>query len=141
MASRRTTAGSVLEQMILPSLRHGRYTYDTQVEIGRRPGGRRHVADAVIRNRSGEKILISVKWQQVSGTAEQKVPFEVICLIDIMRRESKRYNRAYLVLGGAGWSLREFYVGGGLNQYLKHDHMVKIITLEAFIGKANQGRL
>jgi len=28
-----------------------------------------------------EAILISLKWQQSSGTAEQKVPFEVICLV------------------------------------------------------------
>jgi hypothetical protein len=31
------------------------------------------------------QILISVKWQQVSGTAEQKVPFEVICLVEASR--------------------------------------------------------
>jgi len=43
--------------------------------------------------------LISMKWQQVSGTAEQKVPFEVICLIEALKNNGGRYSKAYLVLG------------------------------------------
>ena len=33
-------------------------------------------------SKNGRQFLVSVKWQQVSGTAEQKVPFEVICLVE-----------------------------------------------------------
>ena len=43
-----------------------------------------------------QKILISVKWQQVSGTAEQKVPFEIIGLADAVL--TGEYAKAYLVL-------------------------------------------
>lgn len=37
-----------------------------------------------------------MKWQQVSGTAEQKVPFEVICLMEAVATGA--YQKAYLVL-------------------------------------------
>ena len=40
------------------------------------------------------------KGQQIGGTAEQKVPFEVMCLADAVRAEHAA--RAYLVLGGDG---------------------------------------
>jgi len=56
-----------------------------------------HVVDAVA-EKNGKQILISVKWQQVSGTAEQKVPFEVLCLLEAI--ENGPYQKAYLVLGG-----------------------------------------
>ena len=44
------------------------------------------------------------------------------------------------MLGGLGWSLRDFYVGGGLKKYLKYD-AVEILALEDFIAKANKGQL
>jgi hypothetical protein len=80
-----------------------------------------------------------MKWQQVSGTAEQKVPFEVICLEEALKTGD--YRRAFIVLGGDGWKLRAFYVGGGLNEYLKGSGNVQILTLEAFVARANNGKL
>ncbi|MDI9457330.1 MAG: hypothetical protein QM344_05260, partial [Bacillota bacterium] len=128
----------VLEQMVLPALNQGGYEYQTQVNIGQRPGGRRHIVDVVaIRNKV--KILISLKWQQISGTAEQKVSFEVICLTHALQQGA--YNKAYLVLDGTGWTLRDYYISGGLDAYLKVPSDIKIISLEDFIALANQGKL
>jgi hypothetical protein len=62
-------------------------------------GGRRHFVD-VIAERDGKRFLVSLKWQQVSGTAEQKVPFEVISLADAVNKNG--FTKAYLVLGGEG---------------------------------------
>jgi hypothetical protein len=45
------------------------------------------------------------------------------------------------VLGGDGWKLRTFYVGGGLNEYLKGCGKVQIVTLESFVARANMGTL
>ena len=47
----------------------------------------------------------------------------------------------YLVLGGEGRKLRDFYTGGGLEKHLEYADKVDIHTLESFIAKANQGRL
>lgn len=85
MSLRNTETGAVLEQMVLHSLIYGGYLYQSQQYIGSRPGGGKHIID-VIANRGDRNILISLKWQQVGGTAEQKVPFEVICLMDAMEQ-------------------------------------------------------
>ncbi len=127
-----------MEAMILPALRRGGYSYEAQKHIGQRPGGGRHIVDAVAK-KSASRFLISLKWQQVSGTAEQKVPFEVICLAEAVLYGS--FAKAYLVLGGEGWTLREYYISGGLSDHLIRTESVEIKTLEAFIALANQGQL
>jgi hypothetical protein len=133
-----TRTGGVLEAMVLPALDRGGYTHRAQVSIGDRLGCGRHVVDAIA-EKDGQQILVSVKWQQVAGTAEQKVPFEIICLLDAL--EHGPYAKAYLVLGGEGWKLRQFYVSGGLNRFLHSAERVEIITLEGFVAKANSGHL
>lgn len=81
MSARNTNIGRVLEQMVIPALREGGYAYQKQVFVGKRPGGGKHYVDIVASREDGKPILVSMKWQQTSGTAEQKVPFEVICLL------------------------------------------------------------
>jgi hypothetical protein len=136
--ARNTRTGGVLEQMVLPALDQGGYKYETQVNLGQRLGLGRHFIDAVAQ-KDGRKFLISVKWQQVSGTAEQKVPFEVICLIEALA--AGNFEKAYVVLGGEGWTLRDFYAAGGLKKYLINSDKVEVVRLEGFVGRANQGKL
>jgi len=85
------------------------------------------------------EIIISMKWQQVGGTAEQKVPFEVMCLADCVR--NLRAARAYLVLGGDGWTLRDYFTSCALAEHLIHAGLVRVVTLEAFVRLANRGEL
>jgi hypothetical protein len=141
MPARDTGTGSVLEQMVLPALRKGGYRYQTQVHIGQRFGGGKHFVDVVAQDEHGATFLISLKWQQVSGTAEQKVPFEAMCLAEAVLTSDNTYDKAYLVLGGAGWKLRDFFVGGGLAKHLRYDNAVTIMTLETFVAKANRAQL
>lgn len=108
MTPRDTRTGAVLEAMIIPALERGGYKWKKQVTVGTRPNGRRHKVDVIAYSNTGEKYLISLKWQQTSGTAEQKVPFEVICLADTILKYKSKYSKAYLVLGGEGWTLRNF---------------------------------
>jgi hypothetical protein len=138
MSPRNTNTGGVLEAMIIPSLKRGGYENLGQTYIGLRPGGGRHKVDDIAL-KDDKKYLISLKWQQVGGTAEQKVPFEIMCLAEAIK--GGEYVKAYLVLGGAGWTLRDHYISGGLNEYLKNCEKVTIISLEEFIGLANQGKL
>jgi len=138
VSGRNTNTGGVLEAMILPALARGGYGSEKQVVLGCRPGGRKHQVDAVA-TKDGERIVVSLKWQQVSGTAEQKVPFEVICLAEVINCGA--CGKAYLVLGGDGWTLRDYYVTGGLESHLVHAAKVKIVTLERFVALANQGQL
>jgi hypothetical protein len=135
-----TRTGAVLEAMVLPALTRGGYTYQTQAKIGQRLGCGAHKVD-VLAEKNGRRLLISLKWQQASGTIEQKVPFEAICLAEALERG---YDKAYVVLGGEGMRarLRQFYVSGGLKPYLNVPwDRIDIMTLEGFIAKANQGTL
>ncbi len=130
--------GAVLEAMILPALARGGYACEAQVKIGKRCGGGIHKVDAIARNATAT-VLVSLKWQQTGGTTEQKVPFEVMCLADAVRAGAA--DRAFLVLGGDGWTLRDYYVSGALNEHLTHANLVRVVTLEAFIRLANNREL
>ncbi len=136
--SRNTRTGNVLERMLLPALDQGGYAYRIQAKLGQRFGIGSHIVDAIA-EKGGRQLLISVKWQQVSGTAEQKVPFEVICLLEAI--ENGPFDKAYLVLGGEGWTLRDFYTSGGLTKYLSYADYLEILTLEGFVARANSGKL
>lgn len=139
--SRNTNTGGVLENMILPSLQRGGYAVEKQVNVGLRLGGKgKHMVDAVA-EKEGRKFLVSSKWQQSSGTAEQKVPFEVMCLAEVMNDNPEVFARAYIILGGDGWKLRDFYTSGGMNKFFNGTNNVKIVTLERFIAMANKGEL
>ena len=124
--------------MVLPALARGGYVTRTQVLTGARPGGGPHKVDAFA-EKAGDKVLISLKWQQTSGTAEQKVPFEVMCLADAVREGLA--DRAYLVLGGTGWKLRTYYTSGALQEHLVHAGLVRVVSLEEFVAIANGGKL
>ncbi|MEW6407926.1 MAG: PD-(D/E)XK nuclease superfamily protein [Patescibacteria group bacterium] len=127
--------------MVLPALKRGGYKVSTQVNIGNRISGGKHIIDAIAKDANEGVYLISLKWQQVGGTAEQKVPFEVMCLADSILKSKAKHKKAYLILGGEGWTLRNFFVNGGLNKHLKYGNLVQIFTLESFIAKANKGAL
>jgi hypothetical protein len=137
-----TRTGRVLEEMVLPALQLAGYQYEKQSCIGRVMGDRPYRADLLVHDRgSGCRIVVSLKWQQVAGTAEQKIPFEVIALLQLL--ESRACDDAYLVLGGTGCTpqLREFYLSGGLCRFMPEAKRVKIVGLEEFIKLVNNRQL
>jgi hypothetical protein len=62
-----------------------------------------------------------------------------MCLADAVRDNNA--TRAYLVLGGDGWTLRDYYTSGGLKGHLIYAGLVRVVTLEAFVKMANNGAL
>jgi hypothetical protein len=93
----------------------------------------------VTAEKDGRRFLVSLQWQRVSGTAEQKVPSEVISFADAVTKDG--FTKGYLVLGGEGRTLRAFYTEGGLASHLVAADKVSILTLEHFVASANQGKL
>ncbi len=140
-AGRDTRTGGVLEKMVIPALTKGGYLARKGIYIGTRLGGGREIVDVIASDHSGRSFLVSLKWQQTSGTAEQKVPFEIMCLADAVRSSAGRYDRAYLVLGGSGWKLRKFFVKRGFEPFMRDVDDVAVLEFEDFIARANKGLL
>jgi hypothetical protein len=91
---------------------HG-YGKRRQSKVGTTPGGSAHVVDWEIweLNDHNKRALVSCKYQDAGGTAEEKIPYEVIKLVKAMT-DDPRYQFAWLVMGGDGWT------PGLLNYYL-----------------------
>ena len=129
-----TRTGTGQEIMIESLLKFNSYTYEKQIFIGNQLFNNRYKADFVI----NDSIIVSLKWQQVSGTAEQKVIYEIASLIKIIA-ESSKYNIAYLVIGGNGFSVnaKEYLFNQKHKEMFKNGDLVKSISVEDFIAKLN----
>lgn len=141
MSPRNTSTGAVLEDTILPCLKRNGYQSRSQVLVGYKPNGKQHRIDVLAINPKQEEILISLKWQQVGGTAEEKLPYEVIKLVYSIKNSEGRFDRAYIVIGGGGWTLKEWYLSGALKEYLEYEDLVEIVSLDEFITLANRKKL
>ena len=119
-------------------MKSGGYDFEEQALVTNRLGGGKHKADFLARL-GGECILISSKWQQTSGTAEQKVPYEYMCLAHVLSN-SPDIHRAYIVIGGNGWSKHNFFLNE-LENWVDTEEFVDVVTFEDFVPKANRGNL
>lgn len=132
-----TTTGGLWERTIAPALDlHYAGRYERHVPVGAHLFGGRYFVDFLIE----DSILVSAKWQQVPGTAEQKLLYEIATLIDTLRLSQGRYRRAYVVLGGMGFrpSTKNFLFEQRHRGLLQDGHLVEVVSLEEFIGRANR---
>lgn len=110
MASRDTTTGSNYEQIIemclTRSCEKNSLGKISQSTVGKKPGGGNHRVDwEIFRQEDPEtRGLISCKFQKSSGTAEEKIAYEVIKLLHSMN-EDHRFKKSWIVMGGDGWSM------------------------------------
>ena len=77
--------------------------------------------------------LVSLKYQKVEGTAEEKIPFECLKLQNAIN--SYGYESAIIVLcGNNGWTLKEYYLSDECKNKLKSIAKdVIIMTKEQFL--------
>ena len=134
--TRDTRTGRVLEKMVTHSLEHGGYKLLEQKTVGQRLGGGKHNVD-IVASREGRGILVSLKWQQSSGTAEQKVPYEYMCLAQTLQ-EFPDFDAAYIVLGGTGWTKDSFFIEE-LGDWVNTSQEVRVVRFEDFVESANKG--
>ena len=120
MASRDTTTGSnyeaIIEMCIKLSCDKHNLEAISQANIGIKPGGGKHRVDWEIIDKKDPNTrgLISCKYQGTSGTAEEKMAYEVIKLLYTMKLDS-RYKKSWIIMRGEGWS-------SGLREFIK-DHL------------------
>ena len=149
-ASRDTTTGKVNEDNIENFLIEN---YDgevhSQVEVGNQFGTKKkHILDILLDGQGVKKKgkkrpislhkggkLVSLKYQSVEGTAEEKIPFECEKLQDAI--DTYGYESAIIVLcGNEGWTLKEHYLSDKFTNKLKLTAKdVTIMTEEQFLEK------
>ena len=141
MAQRDTTTGSnyeaIIEMCIKRSCDKNQLTAVSQATVGEKPGGGKHRVDWEIYKNvdSSFRGLISCKFQGTSGTAEEKIAYEVIKLLHAMKMDS-RYKKSWIIMGGDGWSagMRAF-VGNHLSAWIPSMiNKVEILTTDQLLN-------
>lgn len=135
---RDTNTRDVLETMIEDSLTHGGYTFLKKTKMSNRLGGGNFKAD-FFAQKGEQNIVVTAKWQESSGSAENKIPYDYMCLADVILKEQE-LTKGYLVLGGDGWSKSNFFLNE-LRNWVNCDVDVTVILLSSFVVNARLGRL
>lgn len=81
---------------------------------------------------TGKRIAVFPRWQATSGTAEEKLPFQLIKFEMAKYASPDSADAAYFVIEGAGWTWRDFYLAGGLTEYLAPTVKSQIVSLTKF---------
>jgi len=142
MAKRDTTTGSsyeaVIEMCIKRSCEKNDLSAISQATVGDKPGGGKHRVDwEIYKNDQPEyRGLISCKYQGTSGTAEEKIAYEVIKLLHTMKLDS-RYRKSWIIMGGDGWSPgMKSFVNGHLDDWIPlMKDKVEILTTDQLLTK------
>lgn len=141
MGSRDTTTGSnyeaIIEMCIKRSCEKNGLEAISQKSIGTKPGGGKHRVDWEIIDKQdpNSRGLISCKYQGTSGTAEEKMAYEVIKLLHTMKVDA-RYKKSWIIMGGEGWSIgmREF-IKNHLSEWIPGMRdKVEILTTDQLIN-------
>ena len=133
--TRDTSTGNSYEEIIEFVIAKSGLKSKKQVIIGIKPGGRQHRIDHIVWNDSNPdtKALISCKVQNVGGTAEEKIVYEIIKLLHAMDTYPE-YKRAYLILGGQGWTPELIvWLRSGLTKYVPDAKRVIILNTDELI--------
>ena len=93
--------GNKFEKLVSNLLKQQGCVVAEQVNIGFKFKTHKHKVDSLVNG----KILVSDKWQNTGGTAEEKVGYEMWTLNEKIL--SGAYEKAFVVLGGPGWTIYE----------------------------------
>ena len=114
--ARNTTTGKYYEDVVAPVIKRSceknSLSIKVQSNVGQSPKGGKHVVDVelISNDDPNKRGLISCKVQHVNGTTDEKIPYEVVKLLLLIKNDP-RYKKAWIVLGGAGIKpeLKQFY--------------------------------
>ena len=142
MSPRDTTTGSAYESIVEQCVKRSCEKYSleakSQQTIGAKPGGGNHRIDYELISKSDPNLrgLLSCKIQNTSGTAEEKIAYEVIKLLHAMKVDT-RYKHAWIVMGGSGWSngIRKFVNEELVNWIPEMRNKVTILTTDELITR------
>tara|TARA_Y100000033_G_scaffold42653_1_gene43809 strand:- start:80 stop:502 length:423 start_codon:yes stop_codon:yes gene_type:complete len=130
-ASRDTTTGTNYETEVENLLEEfSDHKVESQVMVGAKRNGGKHYCDIVI----NDDELISLKYQRVQGTAEEKIPFEFMKLQHAI--DDHGYKSATIVVAGPdkAWKWKDYYLSGDFRAKMKSIYPdVRIINHDQFV--------
>ena len=128
-----TRSGATLEDTVIPALTRNGYRYTKQMYLAPGLGGGRQRVDTLITTESDEQINLSVKWQGGSGSADEKVPAEILKML-VLADAHPEIKRSYIVLAGPGWTarLKDFYKKD-IVKFIPRAKEVKVLETDEFI--------
>ena len=132
-ASRDTTTGTNYETEVENLLEEfSDHEVESQVMVGKKRNGGKHYCDIVI---NGDE-LISLKYQRVQGTAEEKIPFEFMKLQHAI--DDHGYKSATIVVAGPdkAWKWKDYYLSEEFRGKMSSIYPnVRIINHEQFVSE------
>ena len=138
--SRETQSGEGFEKRLAAWLWGEGYLVQRQVPVQTGADFGRKVFDILLHPRAREPVLVSCKWQDVGGTADQKVPYEI--LVCIAARKATGW-RVFIVIGGDGWHIgdKALYTSDRIAKYMPSAGEVRVLTELQFKELAKDGLL
>ncbi len=105
----------------------------------------KHKPDKIIKDKDDKLIIISKKWQETAGTADEKIFYEIIKLIDLVETYKPTIKSTYILLGGNGWRsyLKNYYLSEDWNRYLetRYRNIVKLVTIDSILPLISRRKL
>lgn len=133
---------SELMERCLSTLRGNGWRIQRNLAIAPSPKGGLLRADILaLHETTGKKVAVYPRWQATHGTAEEKIPFQMIKVEIAKAARPDCTDAAYFVLEGAGWTWHEFYLSNELAIYLSPPIISKCIRLETFSQLTASGAL
>lgn len=135
MSKRNTKTGTNYEEEVRRLLENysthtvAKNTNKRGVYVGKKRNGGKHYVDILL---NGDELL-SLKYQEVQGTAEEKIPFEIMKLQQMV--VDGGYRCATIVLAGldAAWYWKDYYLSEEFRQHMKRIYPnVSIISHQEF---------
>jgi hypothetical protein len=129
--SRNTTTGKKYEKEIELLLNeYSDHDVKPQANVGLKRNGGKHYTDVLLNSSE----LISLKFQCVQGSVEEKVPFEFMKLQDAI--DDYGYKSATIVLAGPdkAWKWKDYYLSDAFSSRMKLAYPnVRVISHNQFI--------
>jgi hypothetical protein len=140
---RGTRSGSTLDAAIEATLTRNGFGIEKQKYISMRPNGDRHKVDIAVTRPNGTKFLVSLKWQEVGGIAEEKIFLEVIKLLHVLRENGGLYDKTYIVSEATGFSegMLNLYETGQYRMCPVESDKIEVLQMNEAIRRANRAAL
>lgn len=138
-----TRSGAEFEEEVRTALRSGGYKVaDPKASLGTNLAGNKVRSAFIAESPEGKLLLVSTYFQDGPGTTQERVPWGVLTMGELLRQNGDRFARAYFVLGGIeGFTLKKYFVSGDLQGHLTGCENVIVVDQETLRRLASKGAL